>query len=119
MSSELNKRAELALKLSQLESATDGRGLRVRLIRGEPNAKNLKRDTCIFANINDGFPPRFIGGFDNPTDNESTRLAEVAFYRNLALLAEASALALEIDGIALNNVPSDGAHDRVIDASQP
>jgi hypothetical protein len=80
-----------------LSKATDGRGLRVKLYSGSPTSEGLRQASISFGHINDGFSPVFIGNFGSHSTPDDHTRAEAAWWRNLALLANATATAIEYE----------------------
>lgn len=78
--------------LAALANATDGAGRAVALIVVPPTPENLRKATVQFGRINEGFVPVGTGR------NMLAQLEnEIAFWRNLALLANATAESIAYD----------------------
>lgn len=88
---EMNVEETLEQALVDLQRATDGQGRLVTLFKGSISSTDLREATFAFM---ESFDPEccFINGFDPKADS---RPAEAAAWRNLALLAKATAAAFE------------------------
>lgn len=88
-----SKAADFEVALVALTQAVDGQGQRVLLYRGQNTARALREATCEFMEPFDRIDQTvFLNGLDPASPSEP---AEAAAWRNLALLANATAAAID------------------------